>query len=260
VAEVAQQPHGKGEPAPDLARIAKACWVQTHLMPVEFRTPLQRPGIFYVPELPPLPVAGRERFPWAPRLEAATAAIRAEYLAAVAAGTPLAPYVEEDVQNPIWQPLRGQPDWSSLHLFKSAKEQPAARLFPRTLEALAEIEMFRVGGTTPMEVFFSRLLPGTHIPPHFGVSNHRLTLHLPLIVPEGCSIRVGAQTLHWREGELLAFDDSFEHEAWNRGTSERVVLIFETHHPDLSAGERLAIEHAYERRGQWLRERHIPEA
>ena len=41
-----------------------------------------------------------------------------------------------------------------------------------------------------MEAFFSRLVPGAHIPPHYGLTNTRLTVHLPLIVPEDCGIRV----------------------------------------------------------------------
>lgn len=242
----------------DAGRIRRAIWVQTHPEPVEFRTPLQRPGIFYVPELPALEVTSTARLRWAASIEACTSDIREEYLSAVAAGARLDPYVEADVRNPLWGALRGRQDWSALHLFKSAEAQPIARLFPRTLAAIARAEMFRVGHDRPMEVFFSRLAPGTHIPPHHGVANHRITVHLPLIVPEGCAIRVGTHTHVWEEGRLFAFDDSFEHEAWNRGTRERVVLIFESFHPDLSAPERRAIEHSYALRGRWLAERRIP--
>lgn len=242
-----------------LERIREAIWVQTHPLPFRFRHPLQQPGIFYVPDLAACEVTPRSRFAWATALESATAAIRAEYLAAVAEGAALAPYVEADVKDPRWRELRGRSAWSSLHLFKGAREQPLAARFPRTLAAIAGADVFRVGHERPMEVFFSRLAPGTHIPPHFGVSNHRVTVHLPLVVPAGCAIRIGGQTCDWREGELLAFDDSFEHEAWNRGQSERVVLIFETFHPDLDAAERQAIEHSYARRGEWLAARRIPD-
>ena len=58
------------------------------------------------------------------------------------------------------------------------------------------------------------------------------------MVPDGCGIRVGAETRAWREGELMIFDDSFEHEAWNRGTSDRTVLLFEIWRPDIDADER----------------------
>lgn len=242
----------------DAGRIRRAVWVQTHPEPVAFRTPLQRPGIFYVPELPAPEVTPTAGLPWAASIEACTEEIRQEYLSAVAAGARLDPYVEADVRNPLWAALRGRHHWSALHLFKSAEEQPVARLFPRTLAAIARAEMFRVGHDSPMEVFFSRLAPGTHIPPHHGVANHRITVHLPLIVPEGCAIRVGTHTHAWEEGRLFAFDDSFEHEAWNRGARERVVLIFESFHPDLTPLERRAIEHSYALRGRWLADRRIP--
>ncbi len=244
----------------DLSRISRAIWVQTHPEPVVFRTPLQKPGIFYVPDLPATAVTPAATLPWASAIEACTADIRAEYLSAVAAGARLDPYVEADVRNPLWGALRGRHDWSALHLFKSAEEQPIARLFPRTLAAIARADVFRVGHDRPMEVFFSRLAPGTHIPPHHGVANHRITVHLPLIVPEGCAIRVGSHTHVWKEGQLFAFDDSFEHEARNRGTRERVVLIFESFHPDLSPAERRAIERSYTLRGRWLADRRIPQS
>ena len=73
-----------------------------------------------------------------------------------------------------------------------------------------------------------------------GVANSRLTVHLPLIVPAGCAIRVGDDIHEWREGELFAFDDSFEHEAWNRSSELRVILLMDTWNPWLSEAERLA--------------------
>lgn len=247
-----------GDDTEALGRIRRAVWVQTHPEPVVFRTPLQRPGIFYVPELPATAVTPVATLPWAAAIEACTAAIRAEYEAAVIAGARLDPYVEADVRNPLWSTLRGRQDWSALHLFKGAQEQPIARLFPKTLAAIAHADVFRVGHDRPMEVFFSRLSPGTHIPPHHGVANHRITVHLPLVVPEGCAIRVGEHTHVWETGRLFAFDDSFEHEAWNRSARERVVLIFESFHPDLCPAERRAIERSYAMRGQWLDARRIP--
>lgn len=43
----------------------------------------------------------------------------------------------------------------------------------------------------------------------------------------------------WSEGELLIFDDSFEHEVWHNGTQVRLVLIVDVWHPDLTEEERL---------------------
>lgn len=243
---------------PNLSRVRNAIWAQTHDGPFRFRTPKQEPSIFYMPDLEARPITPTGRLPWAAALEAATAEIRDEYLAAVAGGVTMAPYVGANVNAPKWQELRGNLDWSALHLYKGAEEMPWVRHFPKTLKALEAADIVRVEGGKPIELFFSRLKPRTHIPPHFGAANNRLTTHLPLIVPDGCSIRVGDEVHVWHEGELFAFDDSFEHEAWNRSDKERVVLIFESHHPDLSAAERAAVEDAFEARGQWLRQRRLP--
>jgi hypothetical protein len=204
-----------------------------------------------------MPVVPRERLPWAAAIESAVAVVRGEYLAAVAGGARHAPYVDAATRGPVWQALRGKLDWSALHLYKVGADTGLSRLFPRTLAALEAADLVRIEGR-PVELLFSRLLPGAHIPPHFGTGNHRITVHLPLIVPGDCEIRVGGTRHAWREGELFAFDDSFEHEAWNRSSEERVVLIFEAHHPDLRPEERAAIEYSVGCRARWLHARQVP--
>jgi beta-hydroxylase len=74
---------------------------------------------------------------------------------------------------------------------------------------------------------FSRLEPGTHIKPHVGYQETVLRYHLGLVVPQACAIRVGPETRSWREGQSLVFDDTTEHEAWNRSESVRIVLIID---------------------------------
>ncbi len=241
----------------DLSRVRRGIWTQTHDGPVQFRTPKQEPGIFYMPDLEARPITPRERLSWSSDVEAKTSEVRDEYLAAVQGGAEMSPYVDAHTVSPVWRELRGKLDWSSLHLFKASLETRYAKLFPRTMKALEVADVVRIDGR-PMELFFSRLRPGAHIPPHCGGANNRLTIHLPLIVPGDCSIRVGSETHIWHEGELFAFDDSFEHEAWNRSSEDRVVLIFESHHPALHPEERDAIEFAFEERGRWLRERRVP--
>ncbi|HEX8517261.1 MAG TPA: aspartyl/asparaginyl beta-hydroxylase domain-containing protein [Bacteroidia bacterium] len=80
---------------------------------------------------------------------------------------------------------------------------------------------------------YSYLDPATHVLPHKGYSRMVLRCHLPLIVPDEklCAIRVGNETRHWKEGELMIFDDSYEHEAWNKTDRKRVVLMFDIPNP-----------------------------
>jgi len=111
---------------------------------------------------------------------------------------------------------------------------------PKTVRALEGVPLSRIGERTP-SVFFSRLEPGAHIPPHTGMLNSRLICHLPLIVPQGCWLRVGNETREWEEGKLLIFDDSIEHEAKNSSREMRIVLIFDIWRPELSQSERAGI-------------------
>ncbi|MGF1606304.1 MAG: aspartyl/asparaginyl beta-hydroxylase domain-containing protein [Rhodothalassiaceae bacterium] len=239
-------------PAGTLDRIARAIWVQYATEPFHYNVPDQRPPIFYLPDLPALPMVGADALTWGPALEAAADTIRQELLAATGAAPE--PYVPAGSRG-IWSKLGGTLDWGTIYLFANAQRCDQADMFPATIAALDKAELSQKNGA-PIEAFFSILKPGAHIPPHCGLTNARLTVHLPLIVPQGCRIRVGQDIHTWREGQLIAFDDSFEHEAWNQGDTDRVVLIFETPHPDLSTDEKRAIERVYEVFDHWVANRH----
>ena len=92
--------------------------------------------------------------------------------------------------------------------------------------------------------FFSILEPHTKIPPHTGITNARLTVHLPLIVPPGCRFRVGGETREWRAGSAWVFDDTIEHEAWNDSDAARAILIFDVWNPQLTLLERDLVREA----------------
>lgn len=82
---------------------------------------------------------------------------------------------------------------------------------------------------------FSRLAPGTHIKPHVGYggwAQYVLRCHLGLIVNDGCEMRVGPETRKWQAGKVTIFCDATEHEVWNRGTTERVILLMDFRNPD----------------------------
>jgi aspartyl/asparaginyl beta-hydroxylase (cupin superfamily) len=71
--------------------------------------------------------------------------------------------------------------------------------------------------------------------------NTRLICHIPLIVPEGCRLRVGNHERTVEADKALLFDDSIEHEAFNDSEEIRVVLLLEVWNPALSAPERQAL-------------------
>ncbi len=74
---------------------------------------------------------------------------------------------------------------------------------------------------------FSLFRPGTRLYPHRGEMAGVLRCHLALVVPDGgdCALRCGGDVRRWTPGRCLVFDDTFEHDAWNRGSGDRIVLI-----------------------------------
>jgi len=102
------------------------------------------------------------------------------------------------------------------------KSEQAIRLCPQTWRILQRIP----GLKTAM---FSVFEPGKHLKPHRGPYNGVLRLHFGLIVPDTpprtVAIRVDNEVCQWEEGKVLIFDDSYEHEAWNRSEQTRVVLF-----------------------------------
>lgn len=199
-----------------------------------------QPTLYHFPELPCVQFHPRERFPWLPQLERATASICADLLKVMASNNAFEPYLTADSTRPMLNrpALLGSPEWSAYYLWKDGEPVAShAAQCPHTMQALEQVPMARIPRRSP-NVLFSLLLPGAHIPAHNGFINTRLIGHLPLVVPEGCSLRVGNETRDWVAGEAWLFDDTIEHEAWNRSDQTRVVLLFEVWRPELSQSER----------------------
>jgi aspartyl/asparaginyl beta-hydroxylase (cupin superfamily) len=202
------------------------------------------PTHFHYPGLAEREFHDREDFPWLAALEAATAALTEDFRRVMAAErAELVPYIQypDDVPLRQWEALNRNRDWTAIHLVANGRTVEAnARHCPAAMALLERIDQPRVPTRGP-NAMFSLLAPGAHIPPHTGVANTRLVCHLPLIVPEGCWFRVGAETRRWRVGEAWVFDDTIEHEALNPSAELRVILIVDCWHPGLSPGEREAV-------------------
>jgi len=218
---------------------------------------LPQPTFMYFPGIPALEFYDSAEFPWLGALEAASEQIRAELTAVLTSDqVGLEPYVAypEGVPLDQWRELNQSRRWSAYFLWKEGVAQPGhlARC-PRTTETLRSAPQCDVVQHGP-NAFFSILEPRTHIPPHTGVTNTRLTVHLPLVVPPDCGFRVGSETREWVPGKAWVFDDTIEHEAWNRSDTPRAVLIFDVWNPYLSAAERDLVRAATEAFGQYYGE------
>jgi aspartyl/asparaginyl beta-hydroxylase (cupin superfamily) len=201
---------------------------------------LQEPTQHYFPGLPQVGFYDRALCPWLDEAEAATGEIRAELLEVLKDEALFRPYVERPPDRPFFDHhgLLDNPAWSAFYLWKNgALVQENAARCPKTVEVVGRTPLCAIPGRTP-SVLFSLLRPGARIPPHHGFLNSRFIVHLPLVAPEGCALRVGDEVRAWEEGRAFVFDDSVEHEAWNGSERLRVVLLFDVWRPELTPLER----------------------
>ncbi|TMH08879.1 MAG: tetratricopeptide repeat protein [Betaproteobacteria bacterium] len=212
--------------------------------------PRQRPKFLFFPDLPSSPYHDPFLQPWAPQLRAAFPDMRQEALDLIRQECALPNFIDFKPGDRVENVLTGegpQPAWEAFFFYRHGKrfDENHARC-PKTSAVLESIELCRIADQAP-EVCFSVLRPGTHIMPHHGVTNTRLVMHLPLIVPPDCALNlVDAGEHHWKEGELVMFDDTFKHEAWNRSTSTRIILLMDCWSPYLTPVEKQAVKRLVE--------------
>lgn len=164
-------------------------------------------------------------FPWVKGMEANWQPVRQEL-------DELLPYVDhlpnyKDISAGN-SSLPNDDSWKAFVLYRFGQRSEAnCQRCPKTAKLLSRIPGME-------SAFFSILRPGKHIPPHSGRHNGAIKCHLAVRIPEpasNCALRVGNETRHWKEGEILIFDDNFEHEAWNRCDQIRVILLIDIVRP-----------------------------
>lgn len=250
VLEPLQQRYGVAE----MHRVEHCLDVYLGEQSVEMPDPRQRPKFLYFPGIPGQPYYLRERFPWHDALEAATSWMREELRGVLAQQQGLEAFLGAPPpgQQAMLQSSGPEPAaWDAYFFYRHGEHYGEhAAACPRTAALLDSLPLTRIRGHAP-ETLFSVLSPGTHILPHTGVTNVRLVTHLPLIVPPDCALRVGGETHIWKEGRCVTFDDTFEHEAWNRSGETRVVLILDSWNPDLTEAECVAVTELIEAIGDF---------
>jgi ornithine lipid ester-linked acyl 2-hydroxylase len=157
------------------------------------------------------------QFEFVAALEAQWQAIRDEYLALPSQS--FDPWVQ-------WQMHGG--GWTVFGLYALGQPIPAAcAACSNTARVLQQVAGLSMAG-------FSRLAPHTHVKPHVGWAASVYRMHLALVVPSGCRLRVANETRHWEEGRCLIFDDTVEHEAWNDSDLPRGVLLLDFLRPGIT--------------------------
>jgi aspartate beta-hydroxylase len=226
----------------ELRRTEEAVRIHIRDTAAHYPDPRQLPTFFYVPGLPATPYLDRRLFTWIDSMESKTPAIRAELMR-------LLPHAQgrervfgsAELEATNLSGLGAPPSWNGYYFYRyGERREDNCRACPETSRALDAVPLCRIREHAP-ETLFSVFTAGTHLLPHRGVTNARLVAHLPLAVPVDCALNVGGELHVWQEGRIVVFDDTYEHEAWNRGGEVRVVLIFDVWNPHLTEVERAAI-------------------
>ena len=179
------------------------------------------------------PIVDARRFAFAAALEAEWRTIRDEALEIMKFRTaiPLFEEVSTDQKG-----ISRTSVWRTFFLFGFGEPVVGScRRAPKTAALLSAIPNLQTA-------FLSILEPGSHIPPHRGLTKGLLTCHLGLIVPsdrDQCRIRIDDRIHHWEEGRLFIFDDTRQHEVWNMTDEMRVVLLFHVDRPMRPLGRAL---------------------
>ena len=228
--EIMARASDRGYTAKDFDRFVSYLSINLGLEDPVYVDGVQKPRN-YMAGLTARPVHETSQFLWANELESKFSELKEELLkcsTSVAVGA-----------HP--QDLADRGKWSVLYFFGRDDQVNQIRAAcPLVCEVLERIPGTGRAGNT----YLSVLKAGTHIQKHYGPTNARLRCHLALKVPNGARIRIGTSSYGWTEGKCLIFDDSYEHEVWNDGEGERVVLIIDFWHPDMSEAECWALHEA----------------
>jgi ornithine lipid ester-linked acyl 2-hydroxylase len=85
-----------------------------------------------------------------------------------------------------------------------------------------------------VSAYFSVLGPQKMLMPHEGPWCGVLRMHLGMIIPkpkETCALVVDGEKYHWEEGEVVVFDDTYNHFALNYSDEDRVILFLDVLRP-----------------------------
>lgn len=242
-----------GRTAMTRVRAALAHWLGVESHPPA--DPRQAPRFLHIPGLPSPPWFDPTLFAWIPALEAAAPDLREEARTILAGRQGVQPFLAAPEGASLDPYLGGgaQARWDAFFFYRDGVRHEAAKDYaPRTSALLESLPLVRIRAHAP-EICFSILAPDTHIKPHHGVTNARIVVHLPLIVPDGCTLTVAGDERLWRQDQAWAFDDTYLHEARNPSASPRVILLMDAWNPHLDDAERIAIREVVEGIGEFNR-------
>ncbi|CAE8618585.1 unnamed protein product, partial [Polarella glacialis] len=114
--------------------------------------------------------------------------------------------------------------WAPLNLIHNKVTAPhACKVANRSCELLLSRPEIARCDAKDVGAAFARLHPGMGIKPHLWTAPPRLGVHSGLKVPPGATMIVGNNTVDWKEGKAVVFDDTYIHSVKHRGTETRYL-------------------------------------
>jgi Aspartyl/Asparaginyl beta-hydroxylase len=167
--------------------------------------------------------------------------IETEWLAYRSSGYNIVPRYKHKLSDIFGESFKNKDEgWQYYLIWRQGKFTEAALLlFPKTVKILSSLKSFLY----PFgEAVLIVMKPDVFLPPHTDDINTSISCHLGIKTPEGCEIKVGGKTRSWSRGKTLFFNHSFEHSAWNKSNEERVVLVMDLYHPELTKVEKILLK------------------
>ena len=229
-----------------MARVEKCLAVYLTELPANYPDPKQRPKFLYFPDLPTKKFYEPELFPWYAELEAQTAAIRDEMLAVLAEDSGFEPFLghfdDDKLEGHLANANGGRRSGMRSSSIATARvTRRTTRAVRSTSAALGQRAALPRARSFARSLLFGadRGLAHPAAPwRHQHAAGHA---SWRWSCPEDCALVVGGEAHGWEEGRCFTFDDTFEHEAWNRSDRTRVVMLMDIWNPYLTEVEREAL-------------------
>ncbi len=171
------------------------------------------------------PVIDNSEFSWVSRLEEAYPDIRQELDTLLESPEDIPAFHQ---LSPDQKRISKGDNWKTFAFYVYGERvDDNCALCPKTAAIIESLPGMRTA-------MFSILAPHYHIVPHKGPTRAVVRCQLALKVPkesEKVWIRVHDQILHWKEGEAMLFDDTYEHEVRNDTDETRAVLFLDIDRP-----------------------------
>ncbi|MCS6933602.1 MAG: aspartyl/asparaginyl beta-hydroxylase domain-containing protein [Chitinophagales bacterium] len=134
-------------------------------------------------------------------------------------------------RNPSAPEMTYPDSWKNIYFKNYLLRYPLGpKYFPKTSAIIDAHPHITLAGITT-------LAPKSRLKMHCGETNAIIRCHLGLKVPgklPEIGMRVKDTLLEWEEGKVFAFNDAYQHEAWNNTDEYRYVLVFDIIRPEFA--------------------------